>query len=62
MTDVCKDCTERHIKCHADCQRYLDAKKQHEEERDRIKAIKSAGFIIKSHKREMVMRAKKRNK
>ena len=62
MTSVCKDCPDRHLYCHSDCQKYLDAKKQHEEERDRIKAIKSAGFVIKSHKRDMVAKAKKRKK
>jgi len=31
----CKDCPDRHIKCHASCERYADYKKRANEEREK---------------------------
>ena len=31
----CKDCPDRHIKCHASCERYLEYKKKNNEERQK---------------------------
>lgn len=31
----CKDCPDRTVRCHVDCERYIDAKKEH----DRIQKI-----------------------
>ena len=36
--EVCKDCTEREIGCHATCKKYIDAKKEWEETKKKIYA------------------------
>lgn len=36
----CKDCPDRHIGCHAVCERYLDQKATLEEEADRVREYK----------------------
>ena len=32
----CKDCPDRHIKCHASCERFLEYRKKYQAERERI--------------------------
>lgn len=32
----CKDCPDRHLKCHATCERFLEYRKKYQEERKRI--------------------------
>lgn len=34
----CKGCEERHSGCHAECESYIDWKKEHEEENEKIRA------------------------
>jgi len=29
----CKDCTERHYKCHAECEKYIEGKAKYEEKK-----------------------------
>lgn len=36
----CKDCRDRHIGCHADCSRYLQAKEEREKKRQIIRQEK----------------------
>ena len=36
----CKDCPDRHIGCHATCERYLEQKATLEEEADRAREYK----------------------
>lgn len=36
VTNSCKDCTERHVGCHSDCEKYL----KFVEENEKLKAIK----------------------
>ena len=31
----CKDCPDRHIKCHASCERYVEYKKKNNEQREK---------------------------
>lgn len=34
----CKDCTERHIGCHSECDKYIQEKQLLEEEKKKMKA------------------------
>lgn len=36
----CKDCPDRHVGCHATCERYLEQKATLEEEADRVRKYK----------------------
>lgn len=54
---VCFDCKNRQIGCHADCEVYKDAKQKSDEEKDRVKAIKREEFLIigpKSYKNQAI--------
>ena len=35
---VCKDCSDREIGCHATCKKYIEAKKEWDEERKKLYA------------------------
>lgn len=36
MNNTCKDCKDRHINCHATCEAYITAKKEHEQNKEQI--------------------------
>lgn len=40
MVDCCKDCTERTLDCHVDCERYKEAKRKHDKRQAEIKKEK----------------------
>ena len=40
MVDCCKDCTERTLDCHVDCERYKEAKRKHDKRQAEIKKAK----------------------
>ena len=56
--NTCKDCTERHLKCHASCQKYLDAKAKHAEEME-LKA-KDVASQLYQYKVESIRKYRKR--
>lgn len=41
VTQPCKDCPDRHIGCHAACDRYAAFLRENKEQKDAIKAIRS---------------------
>ena len=48
----CKGCTERHPKCHSECERGIAWKKAHEEQRERMNTMKAhewddGTFVVK---------------
>jgi len=34
MKNTCKDCSKRHVGCHSTCTDYLNAKREHDTDRD----------------------------
>lgn len=43
----CKDCSGRHLKCHATCEKYADYKARHRAESDRLYEENKIDKIIK---------------
>lgn len=37
---VCKDCKERHVGCHSDCEKYNQAKKAKDEFNEKVRSAK----------------------
>ena len=46
----CKDCEERHVGCHSECERYLKAKDEHETYTKRVQRLKEEESILYVHK------------
>ena len=45
----CKDCTERHIRCHSECERYKEFKKRNAERLAReAKRVEDEGRFVES--------------
>lgn len=40
VINPCKDCKDRHINCHADCEKYIEAKQEHDKQQDEIRKSK----------------------
>jgi hypothetical protein len=40
MINPCKDCKDRHINCHAECEKYIQAKQEHEDKQAAIRKSK----------------------
>lgn len=48
----CMNCTERHEKCHATCERYAAAKEKLEKARDeRLKELDYIGYVANASRR-----------
>lgn len=62
LGNVCKDCADRHVGCHAECDRYLSAKAKHEDERAMIRDKRSKDLyyldLTKNKKRTEKIRMK----
>lgn len=56
----CEGCQERRVGCHAQCARYLDAKKQHEERKRQIEREQQRVVDAVSLLRRGAERSKKR--
>ena len=46
----CRDCEERHVGCHGTCERYQQAKEEHETYTKRIQRYKESESILYRHK------------
>ena len=57
----CKDCTDRFVGCHGSCQKYKDAKAEHERKRAVIKKAKDEEERFVTFKVETI-RATRKNK
>ena len=44
----CKGCNDRHLKCHADCERFLAYREKYQAERDRLFQEDNMDKIIKN--------------
>lgn len=58
VTYQCKDCPDRHLKCHATCEKYLAIK----EENDRVRELKhhAQNNPLHTYKVEQIRKARKR--
>lgn len=52
----CRDCEERHMGCHSDCEKYLEAKGDYDQRKEFIYEIKSKERAYKAYKYEKVTR------
>ena len=39
---TCKDCTERHLGCHSECEKYRKDKRNHDKEQEQIRKAKAS--------------------
>lgn len=46
MKAPCLDCPDGKFRCHAKCEKYIEAKKMHQEKLDKIKAERKANTEI----------------
>lgn len=54
----CKDCNDKYLGCHAKCEEYLEAKKNHEKEKE---AKREYCFVLYAGRKDSVERMKKYN-
>lgn len=45
QVDVCKDCANRKLGCHADCQKYIQAKADVEEQKRLLKEFNEQNYF-----------------
>lgn len=57
VNSFCKDCPDRHLHCHSECDRYKDYRTRKDEENKRIKREKN----IYNYEKETYVRLKKLN-
>ena len=52
MNNPCKDCTDRHQRCHAECEKYAAWSAEHEKRRaENLKHSETTYFIMNSKPR-----------
>lgn len=69
MNSCCKNCENRHFKCHSDCEKYIKAKKEWTEYKDKETAerqkisgyIKSMRTIMPNHYEKRMYIEKNKN-
>ena len=49
----CKDCADRHEKCHQTCEKYLAFRKDVDKEREHIKQMKEKNGLVMGHMRDV---------
>ena len=64
VTQPCKDCLDRHIGCHAACDRYAEFCRENQEQKDAIRAIRAETVQLLNFdpKFEMSTKAKRNRK
>lgn len=60
MINPCKDCTMRHINCHAECEKYIEAKQRHEERQEIMRKSRMEAYNTYTLKRAKVRKRKKK--
>lgn len=50
---ACKDCTSRHVGCHATCKEYIEEKRKRDERNEKIRTLKhqeseATGVVVES--------------
>lgn len=58
----CKDCTNRHLGCHGNCELYLKEKSEHEKERQHIKSVKEVDRYINNRRHRILDEQLKRRR
>ena len=56
----CKDCTKRHIGCHAKCEKYKQDQEKRRKEKEQIKKAKDHDNMLNGYEWERINRAKKK--
>lgn len=62
MKQVCKDCRDRSVGCHGTCQKYLEAKAEHEKEAAKIRKITNDQIDADSFKIQSIASTKRRQR
>lgn len=62
MTVPCKDCINRHVNCHSDCEKYKSWRQEMDVVRDRILDEKLKNRRIDDFRTDSVTRMQKRHK
>ena len=57
---ACKDCEKRHIGCHANCEEYIEEKKQRKERNEKIWEKKDLDRALNTRAFERIEYAKKK--
>ena len=55
----CRDCEERHSGCHSTCEKYLEAKEQHEQRKEKIEEAKSQYRLVRAYSYDKKNRERK---
>lgn len=55
----CKDCTDRHVGCHSECPKYIAAKEDNDEKKERIREAKARENIIWGFKKKTIAATKR---
>ena len=58
----CRDCQDRHVGCHADCERHLEWQKQKDREKQKLSDATQADNLLYCYNKESKNRAIKRIK
>lgn len=59
IANTCQNCEERHLKCHATCQKYLDAKAENERVKQSMQ--KEVSSQLHQYKVESIRKYRKRH-
>ena len=59
---VCKDCQDRHPKCHSTCEKYKSFKEELEKEKAIIQPLKEAQYNMTAYKKEVYEKYRRRRK
>lgn len=57
IINTCKDCPNRYIGCHADCETYIQAEQEWQKRKDFIRKAKREAYGYYTFKRDMVHRS-----
>lgn len=49
ISDPCYKCLDRHISCHADCEKYIKWSRKLEERRQKIIEVRNAESLVTAH-------------
>lgn len=56
----CKDCPDRHVACHGECEKYRNAKEYEDAQREEMRRIAAQDRQYREYTREFRARYKKR--
>lgn len=62
INSPCKDCTERHVGCHAECEKYRKAKEETEEAKEKQRLHKETEAYFADYAMDVIRRNRNRRK